>query len=561
MGVSRRKDKYIFDFGQNIAGHCAVKIKGKAGQIVTLRHGEWLNDDGDIYTESLGHARAIDTFILSGGDDYFDPGFTYHGFQYVEISGLTPNEPNRKNRDGLSLADFPSDLITAKAVSSDPDVTGSFECSSPALNKLYRNIVWTQRNNMFSVMHDNPSRDERTGATGDVQIFAQASIFNMNMAAFFTKFVDDVNESAFNGQFFSMIPSLYHENFWNGWVGAPGWAEAGLIVPWRMYENYADRRALETLYEAMKRHIDATEKENPDLVWKKRHNHNGDWLNANTIHNPFDTTYSTRRGATPDDVFSTAHFAYATRLLATIAATLGNTADAEHYGELADRIKAVFVKSFVRDDGSVEGNSQGAYSLSLNYGLIPDNLREKAFGHLIKCIEEYDYRLSTGFITTPMMMEELVRFGRADIAYRLLESERFPSWLYLVKIGATTVWERWDGWLPERGFSWAGMNSLDHVAFGSVSEWMFRHILGINPDVARPGYEHFTIQPRLGGSLTWAKGSYNSIRGKIDVDWKIDGGQFMLNVGIPANTTATIVLPDGSRKETGSGKHEFSVKL
>jgi alpha-L-rhamnosidase len=524
--------KYRVDFGQNVAGHCALKIQGEAGQIVTLRHGEWLNSDSSIYTQSLGYAQATDTFILSGGEDYFDPSFTYHGFQYVEVSGLT---------DPLT-----DDMITARAVSSDPAVTGTFECSNPDLNRLYKNIVWTQRNNMFSVLHDNPSRDERTGAAGDIQIFCQSAIFNMDMAGFFTKFADDFKELAPNGQFFSMIPSLRQQGFWDGWIGAPGWCEAGLIVPWRMYENYADIRALESLYAGMKSHIEATWHENPDLIWSLRHNHNGDWLNANTIANPPDTTYHTTRGATPDDVFATAFFAYASRLLSEIAHVLQHPDDARKYGKLADEIKEKFIETFVHADGSVQGDTQGAYSLALYYDMIPEEGREKAFAHLVRCLEEYDYRLSTGFISTPMMMQLLVDFGRTDIAYRLLESTRFPSWLYLVKNGATTVWERWDAWAPGRGFQNAGMNSFDHVAFGSVSEWMFRHILGINPDIRNPGYKHFTIHPRPGGTLTYAKGSYNSIRGEICSSWKLENGAFTLAVTIPANTTATIVLPTGN---------------
>jgi alpha-L-rhamnosidase len=325
-----------------------------------------------------------------------------------------------------------------------------------------------------------------------------------------------------------------------------------------MYENYADTRAMQLLYDRMKLHIDATLKENPELIWKVRHNHNGDWLNANTIANPPVPDYDTQHGSTPDDVFCTAFFAYSSRLLSEIATTLGHKEDAAHYGELADKIKDVFVRSFIKDDGTIEGNTQGTYSLALNYGLVPENLREKSFAQLVRCIEEYDYRLSTGFISTPMMMEELVKFGRTDIAYRLLESERLPSWLYLVKQGATTVWERWDAYVPERGHNGSTMDSFDHVAFGAVSEWMFRHILGINPDINHPGYEHFTIQPRPGGSLTWAKGSYNSIKGEIASSWKIENGKFTLDVEIPANTTATIVMPfDNKTYHAGSGKHSF----
>ena len=563
--IWQRNGKYMVDFGQNIAGHCALKLKGKKGQVVTLRHGEWLNDDGSLYTQSLGYAKATDTFILSGEEDYFDPSFTYHGFQYVEVDGLS--------------SPLTEEMIVAKAVSSDPDITGEFECSNPDLNQLYKNVVWTQRNNMYSVLHDNPSRDERTGATGDVQIFAQSAIFNMDMAAFFTKYVNDSKDIADNGQFFSMIPSIRHKGFWKGWVGAPGWCEAGLIVPWRMYENYADTRALEHLYKEMKNHVDVTLRENPGLIWTVRHNHNGDWLSANTIVSPPDTTYSTTRGYVPDDLFSTAFFAYASRLLSDIAEVLGQPEDKLHYKKLADDIKAKFIEEYVAADGRLEGDTQGTYSLALFYDLIPDELRDKSFNHLLRCIEEYDYRLSTGFVTTPMMMQILVDFDRADVAYRLLESTRFPSWLYIVRNGATTVWERWDAWIPGRGFQNAGMNSFDHVAFGSVSEWMFRHILGINPDIEQPGYKHFFIQPRLGGSLSWAKGSYDSIYGKIVSSWQLSDGVFTLSVTVPVNTTATVVLPaessadllladgqsfvpakGGVAAEIGAGSYTFKVR-
>jgi alpha-L-rhamnosidase len=544
--IKRWNGKYMVNFGQNIAGHCALKIKGQKGTVITVRHGEWLKEDGSLYTESLGYATAVDTFVLSGYNDYFDPSFTYHGFQYAEVSGA----------DTLT-----ADMISAKAVSSDPKLAGSFECSNPKLNRLYKNVVWTQRNNMYSILHDNPSRDERTGATGDVLIFCQSSMFNMEMAAFYAKLSDELNENAYNGQFYSMIPSLYYKNFWNGWVGAPGWAEAGLVVPWRMYQNYADTRVLQELYAAMKKHVDATERENPGLIWKIRHNNNNDWLNANTIANPPDSDYSTKRGGIHNDVFATAFFAYATQMLSDVAGTLGYAADAEHYGELARRIRARFVASFVRDDGYIEGNTQGTYALALHFKLLPENLRDKAFSYLLECIEEYDYRISTGFVTTPMLMQELVNYGRSDIAYRLLESERFPSWIFMINSGATTVWERWDAVVQGRGINLSDMNSLDHVAFGAVSEWMFRHILGINPDEKYPGYEHFTIHPRPGGSLTWAKGSYNSIKGEIVSDWKIENDIFTLKVKIPANTTATIVLPVKGAIEKGSGEYTFVEKI
>lgn len=533
--IWERAGKWMADFGQNIAGHCVLSVKGDAGRVVTVRHGEWLNDDGSLYTQSLGYAKATDRFVLSGGDDTFSPSMTYHGFQYVEIDGLdSPLRP---------------DMIVARATASTSAVSGSFGCSDDRLNRLYRNIVWTQRNNMQSVLTDNPSRDERTGAMGDIQIFAQSSIFNMDMAAFYTKYLYDMKDVAPNGQFYSMIPSLRNRGRWDGWIGAPGWCEAGLIVPWRLYENYGDTRALETLYDEMCRHIEATYAENPGLIWRVRHNHNGDWLNANTVAPQVDPTYDTSRGATPDDLFATAFFAYSTQLLADISEVLHRDAGRERYASLAARIRDAFVGAFVGEDGIIEGDTQGVYSLALYYGLVPEELRERCFAHLLRCIDEYGCRLSTGFITTPMMMQTLSDFGRSDIAYRLLTSTRFPSWLYIVGNGATTVWERWDAWIPGKGFQNPTMNSLDHVAFGSVAEWMYRHILGINPDAASPGYAHFTLSPEPGGGLMWAGGHYDSIRGTIRSYWSKTENGVVYRFTIPFNTRATVILPiaDGGR--------------
>jgi alpha-L-rhamnosidase len=529
VDIIRRQDTYIVNFGQNIAGWCALKVRGQAGDTVTLRHGEWLNDDGSLYTYGLGHAQETDIFILSGGDDIFEPRFTYHGFQYAEISGLR-------------TAPTPG-MITAKAVASDPEVTGTFACSNPKLNQLFDNILWTQRNNLHSIPTDCPQRDERCGWLGDAQVFCQNSIFNMNMAAFYTKFIRDMRDAvAPNGQFYSIVPSVRHGKFGVDRYGSPGWTDAGVIIPWRTYENYADRRALEEHYDAMKRFVESVRTENPNLLWQKHKSSNNDWLNANTFSNPPEN-YDNTRGAMPNDVFSTAYFAHSAGLLAEIAAVLGHEDDAAEYRKLTAGITDAFVKNYVGEDGTVTGNVQGAYALALHFDLLPERLQPAAFEHLLACIEEYDYRISTGFLTTLMMMKELVRRGRTDIAYRLLESERFPSWIYAINQGATTVWERWDAYVKGRGIHPSGMNSFDHYSIGAVGEWMYRHILGINPDVTRPGYEHFTIHPRPGGTLTWAKGSYNSIRGEIASSWKTENGQFFLTVTIPANTTATVVLP------------------
>jgi alpha-L-rhamnosidase len=546
VDIAKRNGTYIVNFGQNIAGWCALKIKGKAGDIVTLRHGEWINDDGSLYTAGLGYAKETDVFILSGADDLFEPSFTYHGFQYAEISSPSP------------LGEFE---ITAKAVSSDPEVTGTFACSNPKLNQLFNNILWTQRNNMHSIPTDCPQRDERCGWLGDAQVFCQNSIFNMNMASFYTKFIRDMRDAvAPNGQFYCIVPSVKHGNFGMDWYGGPAWSDAGVIIPWCVYENYADLQILKDHYPAMKRYVESIRSENPALIWKVRHANYNDWLNANTFSNPPEE-YNTTRGNMPDDVFATAFFARSTQLLSQAAAALGYQEEAAAYGELAGQIADVFIKTFVDENGVVAGNSQGAYALALHFDLLPENLRPLAFGHLIDCVEEYDYRISTGFVTTAMLMKALVRYGRTDIAYRLLESERFPSWIYAINQGATTVWERWDAYVKGRGIHPSDMNSFDHYSIGSVGEWMYRNILGINSDSQHPGYEHFTIHPRPGGTLSWAKGSYQSIRGEITSAWSIEENIFTLTVKIPANTTATVVLPNNDTHELGSGEYQFNVNI
>lgn len=543
--IWRHNGRIIVDFGQNIAGHCLLRVKGTPGRCITLRHGEWLDDDGSVYTRSLGYAAATDRIILSGSDDCFEPASTYHGFQYVEIDGW----------DG----EFTADMIEAKAISSDTRRTGYFECSNPALNKLFENVLWTQRNNMISILHDNPSRDERTGAAGDIQIFAQTAIFNMDIAAFLSKYMDDFTHMARNGQFFSMIPSLSRSGMWDGWIGAPAWSEAGLIVPWRLYENYADTCVLAKMYPYMKSHVEAIRRENPDYIWRVRHNHNGDWLNANTISNPPDSTYSTRDGATPDDLFATAFYARAADILTDVAAVLGHDSDYRAYTALSDSIRHHFAANFVRDDGYVHGNSQGAYSIALAFGLVPEHLRPQAYSRLVSSIEAYDNRLSTGFISTPLMMQLLAENGDAQLAYTLLESTRFPSWLYNVENGASTVWERWDAWVPGRGFQNNTMNSFDHVAFGSVAEWMYRNILGINPDSDAPGYEHFTLRPLPGGSLSWAKGAYESIRGTIESAWTIlPDGATEYRFTVPPGSSASLVLQASSTESVSGGDGVFS---
>ncbi len=566
--ITKMDDKYIVDFGQNIAGWTQLKVKGAKGGKIKIRHGEMLNDDGSLYTKNLAAAVSVDDYTLSGGNDEFEPTFTYHGFRYVEISGLTTS-PDEST-------------IKACAISSDPEPAGSFECSNQKLNQLWNNIIWTQRNNMTSIPTDCPQRDERMGWMGDAQVFCQNSMFNLDMAAFYTKWVKDIRDAqSLRGTFPDIAPHANKPDI--RFSNAPAWADAGVIIPWRMYQNYGDKELLRQHYDAMKRYIENIRKQNPDYIWLKDVGNNyGDWLNANTV---IADGYSKTRGEIPKDVFATAFYANSARLFSKIAAVLGNEKDAWEYEGLFEKIRAKFNESFVDKDGKIKGNTQSAYALALDFELLSESRQEMAFNHLLKCIEEYDYRISTGFISTIMMMKELTKRGRNDIAYQLLESERLPSWIYSINQGATTIWERWDGYVKGRGFQDAGMNSFCHYSIGSVGEWMYRTILGINPDDTHPGYRHFIIHPQPGGTLTWAKGSYKSINGVIASEWKLDKTRFSLDIEIPVNTSATVNLPSGNREmirmnskqisssvinkkqvlgnvtslELGSGKYHFEV--
>ena len=517
---------FIVDFGQNLTGWTTLKIQGKRGISLKIRHGEMLNEDGTLYTANLAAAIQEDAYILSGKQDVFEPTFTYHGFRFIEVSGLDQALDKK--------------MISALAVASDSEITGKFECSNSKLNQLWQNIVWTQRNNMTSVPTDCPQRDERMGWMGDAQVFCQTSMFSMDMAAFYTKWIKDIRDAqSERGTFPDIAPHANKPDI--RFSNAPAWADAGVIIPWRMYQNYGDKEILIGHYDAMKRYLENIKGQNPDHIWLNDVGNNyGDWLNANTI---VAEGYSNERGEVPKDVFATAFYANSVKLFAKIAVVLDKKEDAKTYQVLYENIRKKFNEAFVDENVRIKGNTQSAYALALNFDLLPKENQIVAFEHLIECIEEYDYRISTGFVTTIMLMKELVRHGRVDIAYNLIESERFPSWIYSIDQGATTIWERWDGYVKGRGFQNPGMNSFNHYSIGAVGEWMYRIILGINPSEEYPGFKHFTIKPQPGGTLNWAKGSYKSINGLISSEWRKDKKKFKLDVEIPVNTSATIILP------------------
>jgi len=527
---------FLYDLGQNIAGWCKVRLDGMicdANATVTLRHGEMLDLDGSLFTANLKSASAKDEYVYDGTTcREFQPHFTYHGFQFIEVSGLKAG------------ARPPRDFIIGCAIATSAQAVSSFESSDATLNKLWRNIVWTLRDNIMSVPTDCPQRSERLGWMGDVQVFNQTSMFLLDMAAFYTKWMEDIRDAQFkDGRFSDFSPRPHTGNgfFIKAVRGSPGWADCGVMLPWNIYLNYADARQLEKHYPFAKKYVDQVYSRNKGLLWKSDTSVNyGDWLNGDRIRS---REYPKKGAALAKVIHATAFFAHSTELLSRMALVLGNAEDAARYSDLAARIKEAFCKAFVDQEWHINGDTQAGYAIALNFDILPEDARPDAAKHLVAALERYENRLSTGFNSTSRMMLELARWGHVEVAYFLLFSKRFPSWFYMIDQGATTMWERWDSFVKGRGFQSKTMNSFNHYAYGSVGEFIYRVILGINPDESKPGYEHFFIMPRLGKQLSHVKGRVNTIRGTIESEWSVSGGQLDLHVSIPANTTATVHVP------------------
>jgi len=545
---------YVLDLGQNFAGIVRLKVSGKPGQKIQLRFAERLNPDGTIYTINLRSARTTDTYVCRGqGVETWEPRFTFHGFQYVEVTGVDA-KPS-------------ADAVVGVALSSATPVVGKFSSSDAMLNQLHNNIVFTQRANFIDLPTDCPQRDERLGWTGDAQVYVRTATLNTDVQAFFTKWLVDLEDGQrADGQFPMVAPVKVA-----GDDGGPAWADAGVICPWTIYQVYGDARLLAKHYNAMLKFIDFCQKRStPELLPPKQYHCFGDWLSI--------------KADTPKEVIYTAYSAYSPHLAATAADTLGKMDDAKRLHELFEKIKAAFNKAYVADDGRIKGNTQTCYVLAIAFDLVDGARRDAAAKYLVEDIESRDGCLSTGFIGTKDLMLALAKIGRNDVAYRLLHNDKFPSWGFSIKHGATSIWERWDGWTPEKGFQDPGMNSFAHYSFGAVYQWMVENIGGIRAEEV--GYRRISITPQPDPKMEWAKITYNGPRGLIESGWKRAGAGWTFDICVPANTTAKIVLPversqvvvEGGKplgqsiglKEAGrsdtqltleavSGKYQFSV--
>lgn len=551
--------RHVFDLGQNIVGRVRFRGGAPEGTTITLRYAEALNPDGTIYTSNLRSARATDYYTFKDdGEITWEPSFTFHGFRYVELLGY----PGKVSRE----------TITGVVLHSAMQVTGEFTCSDPLVNQLQRNILWGQKGNFVDVPTDCPQRDERLGWTGDIQVFVRTAAFNMDVAGFMSRWAQDVADAQDEqGVIPPVVPKMKTPFLRDG---GPAWSDAAVICPWTIYLCYGDRRILETQYPVMQRFMDYLLATSPGGIrcapeYDGWHGF-GDWLSINAC--------------TPRDLIGTAFLAYDAHLMAQIAAVLGKHDDAATYRALFESIKAAFGERFLVgssvtaasampstawkrqeeadrisqgslktvDYGPVSTEvfndklftpTQTAYVLALHFDLLPNRLRATAARELVADIARRGGHLSTGFVGSPYLPHVLSENGHLDSAYALLEQQTWPSWLYAVTQGATTIWERWDGWTAENGFQSPAMNSFNHYAYGAIGAWLYATVAGIDLDPAQPGYKHSLLRPRPGGSITSAQGKLTTLYGDLVSQWELRDGIFDWTVVIPPNTTATACLP------------------
>lgn len=509
----------VIDFGQNLVGWVRMKVTGNAGDSVILSHAEVLDREDNFYTANLRAARAQDTYVIKGeGEEFFEPRFTWHGFRYLKVEGY-PGEIRPEN-------------FTAVAIYSAMKPTGSFITSDSLINRLQHNIQWGQKGNFLDVPTDCPQRDERLGWTGDAQAFSRTAAFNMNVNSFFAKWLKDVEADQVEGKVPHVVPNVLGPQS----VNSTGWSDVATIAPWNMYLVYGDRQLLEQQYPSMKAYVESIRKTARDDLWNSGF-HYGDWL----FYRPDDDNIG-MAAVTDKHLIAQCFYAHSVQLLINAADVLGMTEDAASYSKLLGRIREAFMEEYVTPGGRLVSGTQTAYVLALNFDMLPEEQRHQAAERLVANVKSYGH-LTTGFLGTPYLCHVLSRFGHTDLAYDLLLRKKYPSWLYPVTMGATTIWERWDGQKPDGNFQTPGMNSFNHYAYGAIGDWMYRVVAGLDTRAEGAGYRQSTIKPHIGGGLTHVSASLDTYYGKLSNSWIVSGDKLVMDVEIPANTTATVFIP------------------
>ncbi|MBO8131862.1 MAG: family 78 glycoside hydrolase catalytic domain [Candidatus Marinimicrobia bacterium] len=528
-------NEVIFDLGQNMTGWVEITIKGKKGKEIYLKHAEVLNKDSSLYVRNLRKAKQEDHYIFASNDTVtIKPHFTFHGFRYVAVHNCKPEN-----------------IISIKGevIHSDLEITGSFSCSDSLINRLQKNIVWSQRGNFLDVPTDCPQRDERLGWTGDAQVFCPTASFNMNTATFYSKWLKDfLCDQTPEGKVPWVIPNVIINGGGTGWsdgTASTGWSDAIVTIPYNIYLRYGDTTILKTMYDGMKKWCEymISESKKNNYIYKTGF-HFGDWL-------AFSEYYSYRYRApdygyagahTDKDLIATAYMYHSTNLLKKMAEVLNIKQDVIRYDTVTKKIKEAFIKEFITPTGRIVSNTQTAYSMALMFGLVPEKFIDTAAARLSADVKHFGH-ITTGFLGTPLIMHALTDYNYTSLAYMLLMNKRYPSWLYPVTMGATTIWERWDGIKPDGSYQTPGMNSFNHYAYGAIGDWLYSKVAGINPDISMPGYKKIIIYPHVNDTLKFVTAIYNSMYGKISSSWKFENDELNIEVDIPFNTVATIILP------------------
>lgn len=529
----------LFDFGQNLTGWVQIRIQGKPGQKITLRHAESLDEKGNFYTDNLSFAKAADTYILNGQMQTLRPHFTFHGFRYVCLAGLM---------EGQDIS------LIACHLTTDLEQTGYFSCSDDRVNRLWQNILWSQRDNYLDVPTDCPQRSERLGWTGDATAFTPTAAFNSNIMPFMRKWLRDL--SADQTPAIGMpqiVPDVLNDPNSGGQDGAAYWGDAATIVPWTLYQVYGDRRVINEQYESMKTWVEFVRRQCGDNgLWQQGFQY-GDWLGLDSESNGLGDE---RKGATDDYFVANACYLWSLQIIAESAALLGYGEDEALYRHLRQQVLEAFRAEYVTSTGRLVSETQTAMVLALHLGLVEKNHLPGIAQRLARNIQDHRTHLTTGFVGTPYLCPALSDNGYHDLAGKLLLQVEAPGWLYEVKMGATTIWERWNSILPDGSFNPKNMNSLNHYAYGSIGNWLYTRLCGLEP--LAPGYKKFKVAPRFIQGITWAQLRYDSVYGPIEVKWRCEKGQITLDLSVPANTTALLTLPEqDALQELGSGDYHF----
>ena len=524
------KGERVIDFGQEVTGYVCFRTVGKAGERIVLDHAEVLDKDGNFYNENYRKARSQVTYIANGKDGFFHPVFSFQGFRYVRLTEYPTDE--------LYVGDF-----SAIVLHSAMQRTGRFACSDPLVNRLYQNVIWGQRGNFLDVPTDCPQRDERLGWTGDAQVFCRTAAYNYRVDSFFRKWLHDLASGQLeNGAVTWIVPALDRN------AGAFAWGDAATVCPWEIYRAYGDTRILAEQFDSMKAWCDYVyNKGDGPAAWGGEKQF-GDWLGL-------DAEEGSYRGATDELLLGTAFLAYACDLVIKAGRVLGE--DVTVYEARKEEVKAAFMRAFVKEDGMLKCDTQTAYVIALQFDMVDDKAAYAA--HLAKLVRENGNKLKTGFIGTAYIMDTLSDNGYADVAYSLLLQKEFPSWLYSVRKGATTIWEHWDGLKPDGSMWSSDMNSFNHYAYGAVAAWLYGTVAGIRPDEGQPGYRHIHIKPMPDARLEWAEAELDTAHGTVKSGWHKEKDGYRITVTVPTGSTADITV--GNAVYTVSaGNYEYVLK-